>query len=171
MSRKTLCGAALLIMALFMAASETPGPADKKGGYAVLDAYISTFQEMAARGSKNVLETNLSSIMSTAVKAKAQGEIDDVFYSRFARLMAVTKLTLVPDTEQILRPIAEREIRRFVGDTLGDEAAAAPKIGIGLLAQALAQEILNLQLYLDTKDQRQKLLEEFYKKFDRAQKK
>jgi hypothetical protein len=109
--------------------------------------------------------------MAAAVKTKAQGEVDDVFYSRFARLMAVTKLMLVPDSEQILKPIAEKEIRRFVGDVLGDEAAAAPKIGLGQLAESLSQEIINLQIYLDTKDQRTKMIEEFYKKFDSPVKK
>jgi hypothetical protein len=171
MKKKWFGGTMLLILALTLAASESPGSADRKSGYAVLDAFISTFREMAMKGSKGVLESNLSNIMGAAVKAKAQGEIDDVFYSRFARLMAVTKLTLIPDTEQILKPIAEREIRRFVGDILGDEAAAAQKIGTGLLAESLAQEILNLQIYLDTKDQRKKMLEEFYKKFDDAVKK
>jgi hypothetical protein len=171
MKKQWLSGVLLLILALTLAPSEGPAPADKKGGYSVLDAYVSTFREMAMKGSKGVLESNLDNLMGAAVKAKAQGDIDDVFYSRFARLMAVTKLTLVPDTERILRPIAEREIRRFVGDILGDEAAMVQEIGTGRLAESLAQEILNLQLYLDTKDQRKKMLEEFYKKFDAPVKK
>lgn len=171
MKKKLFVGMTLIFLAASLASAESPAPTERKGGYAVLDIYIATFREMATKGSKGVLESNLNNIMAAAVKAKTQGEIDDVFYSRFARLMAVTKLTLVPDTEQILKPIAEKEIRRFVGDVLGDEAAAAPKIGIGQLAESMSQEIINLQIYLDTKDQRKKMMEEFYKKFDDAAKK
>lgn len=171
MKKKWFVGMTLIFLAASLAPAESPAPTERKGGYAVLDIYIAVFREMATKGSKGVLESNLNNIMAAAVKAKTQGEVDDVFYSRFARLMAVTKLTLVPDTEQILKPIAEKEIRRFVGDVLGDEAAAAPKIGIGQLAESLSQEIINLQIYLDTKDLRKKMMEEFYGKFDDAVKK
>ncbi len=171
MNKKWFVGLTLIFLAASLAPAESPVPPERKGGYAVLDIYISAFREMAMKGTKGVLESNLNAIMAAAVKAKAQGEVDDVFYSRFARLMAVTKLTLVPDSEQILKPIAEKEIRRFVGDILGDEAAAAPQIGVGQLAESLSQEIINLQIYLDTKDQRKKMIEEFYKKFDSPVKK
>lgn len=171
MKKKWFVGMMLVFLAASLVPATSPAPTERKGGYAVLDIYIAAFREMAIKGSKGVLESNLNNIMAAAVKAKAQGEIDDVFYSRFARLMAVTKLTLVPDTEQILKPIAEKEIRRFVGDVLGEEAAAAPKIGIGQLAESLSEEIINLQIYLDTKDQRKKMMEEFYKKFDDTVKK
>ncbi len=171
MKKKWFVGLTLIFLAASLAPAEGPAPAERKGGYAVLDSYVAAFREMAMKGTKGVLESNLNAIMAAAVKAKAQGEVDDVFYSRFARLMAVTKLTLVPDSDQILKPIAEKEIRRFVGDVLGNDAAAAPEIGLGQFAGSLAQEILNLQLYLDTKDQRKKLIEEFYKKFDSPVKK
>ena len=171
MRKKWFVGMTLILLAASLAPAESPAPAERKGGYAVLDIYIAAFREMAMKGSKGILDSNLNNMMAAAVKAKTQGEVDDVFYSRFARLMAVTKLTLVPDTEQILKPITEKEIRRFVGDVLGDEAAAAPKIGIGQLAESLSQEIINLQIYLDTKDQRRKMMEEFYKKFDNPLKK
>ena len=42
---------------------------------------------------------------------------------------------------------------------------------IGVLAEALQEGILNLQLYLDTKDQRQKLMDDWEKKFDPTEKK
>jgi hypothetical protein len=42
---------------------------------------------------------------------------------------------------------------------------------IGELAEALQHGILNLQLYLDTKDQRQKFMEEWEKKFEPTEKK
>jgi len=171
LKKKWFVGMTLIFLAASLAPAENRAPAERKGGYAVLDVYITAFREMAMKGSNAGLESNLNNIMAAAVKAKTQGEIDDVFYSRFARLMALTKLIIVPDSKQILKPIVEREIRRFVGDMLGDEAASAPEVGIGTVAESITQELLNLQIYLDTKVQRTKMIEEFYKKFGDAAKK
>lgn len=171
MKKKCFVGLMLILLAASLTPAESPSPAERKGGYVILDTYIAVFREMAAKGSNGILESNLNNIMTQVVKAKTQGEIDDIFYSRFARLMAVTKLVIVPDAGHILKPIIERETRRFVEDILGEEAAAAPELGIGTLAESITQELLNLQIYLDTKDQRKKMMEEFYKKFDDTAKK
>lgn len=165
MIRKWLLMMMVFGLALNLAALENPGAAERKGGYAILDLYVQSFQEMATKGAQDILESKLSIIMAAAVKAKEQGEIDQVFSSRFSRLMAVTKLVMVPDQDKILAPVVEQEIRRFVKDVLGEDIPAGEKIGIGVVAESMAQEIINLQIYLDTKDQRQKLLEDFYKRF------
>jgi len=171
MIRKWLLMTMVFGLALNLAPLENPGAAERKGGYAILDIYIQSFQEMAAKGAKDILETKLSTIMAAAVKAKEQGEVDQVFSSRFSRLMAVTKLVMVPDQDKILAPVVEQEIRRFVKDVLGEDIPAGEKIGIGVVAESMAQEIINLQIYLDTKDQRQQMLEGFYKRFQGSEKK
>jgi hypothetical protein len=160
-----------VILSLNATASAEPASADRKGGYAVLDLYLKTFQEMALKGAKDVWETNLGGIMAEAIKAKTQNDVDQVFFSRFARLMAVTKLSLIPDKDKILQPVCDQEIRHFIKDTMGEDIPAGTKLGAGLVAEALAQEILNLQIYLDTRGQRQKMMEDFYKRFDGPEKK
>ncbi len=153
--------AILALNAVAPAESASPG---RQGGYAVLDLYLKTFQEMALHGGKNVWETNLGGIMAAAVKARSQNDVDQVFYSRFARLMSVTKLTLIPDEDKILQPVCEQEIRHFIKDVMGEDLPPGTKLGVGQVAAALAQEVLSLELYLDTKDQRQKMMEEFTKR-------
>jgi hypothetical protein len=171
MNRKWLLMTMVFSLVLNLTALENPGTAERKGGYAILDLYVQSFQEMAAKGARDILEPKLSTIMAAAVKAKEQGEIDQVFASRFSRLMAVTKLVIVPDQDKILAPVVEQEIRRFVKDVLGEDLPTGEKIGIGVVAESLAQEIINLQIYLDTKDQRQQMLKDFYKRFQGPEKK
>lgn len=159
------------ILALNAAAPAEPASPGKQGGYAVLDLYLKTFQEMALQGGENVWEANLGGIMAAAVKARSENDVDQVFYSRFARLLSVTKLTLIPDKDKILRPVCEQEIRHFIKDVMGEDPPAGDKFGVGHVAAALAQEVLNLELYLDTKDQRRKMMEEFTKRIAASEKK
>ena len=173
MKRKIFFWGLIFLLAAGFVSAEEPVIEEKKGGYAILDRYVTSFQEMAVQGTggRDALEANLNEIMVELVKVKESGEIDAVFYSRFARMMAITKLVMIPDSEQILKPVIEKEIRHFIKDVMGIEISTVDKIGVGIVANSLAEEILNLQIYLDTKDTRKKLLEDFYKRFSGAQKK
>jgi len=130
----------------------------KRAGYALLDAYVKSFQEMAAQGSGAGLEDRLKAMAGDANKAKEAGEINLVFYSRYARLLAVTKLMVQPDPGNILIPVIIREVADFLLDVTGEEPTAYKAGGapaVGQVANAIAEEIIDLQIYLDTLDKRE----------------
>jgi hypothetical protein len=145
------------LSALGLAAFEgSPAPAAKAGSV-LLDQYVKCFQEMATRGTggKDFLEPYLLKMAADTKKAKEQNEIDLVFYTHFSRLLAMTKLLVEPDPGKILWPIIDREAANFVKDVTGEDlvtSGGAP--AIGQVANALAEEIVNLQVYLDTADKR-----------------
>ena len=63
----------------------------------------------------------------------------------------------------------EREILKFVEDVKGEQAHDIRGAqGIVVFADAIAEEILNLQLYLDNKEKRDMLREEFKQKLKKA---
>ncbi|MCJ7578970.1 MAG: hypothetical protein MUP98_00370 [Candidatus Aminicenantes bacterium] len=64
------------------------------------------------------------------------------------------------------RILYSTSVSDMMGVQKGREASS-----IGVLAEALQQGILNLQFYLDTKNQRQKLMEDWEKKIDPTEKK
>lgn len=156
------------ILALNLSAMEGGAAAMKKAGYTLLDMYVKSFQEMAAQGtSLEELEKNLQTMAAEAKKAKEAGEINLVFYSRYARILAMTKLLVQPDQGNILIPVIDREVTDFLLDITGEEPIAYKAGGrpaIGQVANALAEEIINLQIYLDTLDKR----EAMRKKLDEA---
>ena len=144
-----------------------------KAGYALLDKVIVFFQDMAEKGtggSKKV-EPFLQEMMAEVKKAKAQAMIDPVFFKRYTRLLMIIKLAIVEDPEGILGPLIKREISRFIEDIWGEEFHFEGKGGIGAIAGALAEEILNLRLYLDNIEKKAKLKVEYQKKFEKKKKK
>lgn len=167
----------LAVLALFCSGfAGTDGVADsnEKAGYALLDMYIRSFQEMAAQGTggAEVLETHLAKMANDVRKAREAGEIDLVFHTRFARILAMTKLFVKPDPENILKPVIERELADFLKDVTGEEvtrSGGAP--AIGQVANALAEELINLQIYLDTKGTREALRKKLDTRITGAEKK
>lgn len=155
-------GLCLIFLALFGA---TPLPAGddgaaltQKAGYALLDAFIKNFQEMAAKGSGDDVESRLLAMAAEAKRAKEAGEVNIVFYARYARILAMTKLFVQPDKGNILAPVINREVTAFLFDVTGEEPAdfkAGGPRAVGQVANALAEELINLQIYLDTLDKRQ----------------
>lgn len=89
-----------------------------------------------------------------------------VFFSRYRRIVAIMKLTTLPDPAEILSGIAEQEISHFVNDALGEELKGGlSSEAIGQLASAISEEILNLHLYLDVSEVKEKLRKDFENKF------
>jgi hypothetical protein len=111
---------------------------------------------MEGTGSLLAVEERLQAIMALARKDKDDGTITPVFFARFNRLLAVTKLIMAPDKGGILVPVIGRPLEDFVGDMTGESLAekGGPK-AIGAVANAIAEEIVNLQIYLDTLDKRE----------------
>jgi hypothetical protein len=148
------------VLALGLGAMEDGPAAEKKAGYTLLDMYVKTFQEMAARGTGGgELEERLRAMADEAKKAKEAGGINQVFYARYGRLLALTALVVTPDRGNLLVPVVERELADFLMDVTGEDVAARQgPAAIGQVARAIAEELVNLQLYLDTLDRREALL-------------
>ncbi len=99
----------------------------------------------------------LEEMMADAKKAKDQEQIDPVFFNRYNRLLMVMKLFLVEDEEGILKPVIEREVGEFVWDVEGIKLDGSGKKTIGFVSQAIADELVNLHLYLDNIEKKMEL--------------
>jgi hypothetical protein len=143
-------------------AAEDMGAVEKKTGSVLLDEYVQTFKEMAEHGTGKTieaLEQRLQNMAAAAKKAREQGEIDLYFLAWYQRILAMTKLFIAPDPGMVLKPVIDRELVDFLKDTLGEEPAAATgPAAVGQVAKALATEVVNLQVYLDTKDKREAVM-------------
>lgn len=124
-----------------------------------MDKVISTFKGMAEKGTggREKVIPVLEEMMADAKKAKDQEQVDPVFFNRYNRLLMVMKLLLVEDREGILRPVIEREVGEFVWDVEGIKLQGSGKKTIGFVSQAIADELVNLHLYLDNIEKRQEL--------------
>jgi hypothetical protein len=161
----------ILLSAVSWAAEDTSTAAAKnEAGYALLDKIVAGFKTMAQKGSGGYESVNnlLEEAMAEAKVAKAQGKIDSPFFSRYRRLLEVAKLAIIDspyDREGILDEFIVREINAFVDDVTGErgtlEATGENKRGIGAVAGAMAEEIINLHVYLDGLNTRPELLKKF----------
>ncbi len=171
MKRMTL---AVLVLAAFAfpVLAEGPDPAafDKKAGAALLDGIVQVFHDMAATGSGGAkqIEGFLVASMGEAGKAKDAKQIDSVFFARYRRLLGIIKLVMVPDPGGILAPVLDEELNRFVTEVLGEEYKGVGPGAIGQVANAIADEIINLKIYMDNVELKAKLRKEFDAKFNEA---
>lgn len=124
-----------------------------------MDKVISTFKGMAEKGTggREKVIPALEEMMADAKKAKDQEQIDPVFFNRYNRLLMVMKLFLVEDEEGILKPVIEREVGEFVWDVEGIKLEGSGKKTIGFVSQAIADELVNLHLYLDNIEKKMEL--------------
>jgi hypothetical protein len=166
---------ALIVLAVLAVplVAEIPDPAafDKKVGGALLDGIARIFHEMAVSGSKDTLkqiEDFLIGSMNEARKAKEQNQIDAVFLARYQRVLGIIKMVIAPDPGGILVPIIDQELKRFVTEVLGEEFKGTGPGAIGQVANAIADEMVNLRLYMDNVEMKAKLRKEFDEKFSDA---
>ncbi len=151
MSKKILILLALfgffVLPALGYEAEKAP---DARAGYALLEMLTDQFRQMAAVGSGGFekVDQMLQRCMADAKTAREADRIDKVFFARYARMLSLMKIWMIPDPQAVLRPIIDREIERFVMEVLGEDRRCENK-GIGQVAGAFADEIVNLHLYLD----------------------
>jgi len=130
-------------------------------GTALLDLFIDNLSDMGRQGTPESLDQRLQEMMFAAKKARETNAVDAVFFQRFNRMLAVTKLVTVPDKSGILAPVIDDILSGFVQDQLGhrgfrEEGGKGPK-AINYVAQALSVELINLQIYLDTAKERESL--------------
>jgi len=169
MKNKILGFIILMAFALPALAEGPAAPAvDKKVGYALLDAYASFFHDMAVSGSGGYAKVSpaFRKFLADATQARQNNQIDQVFFTRYKRMLMVTELTMIP-SEELIWDVIEQELARFVKDILGEEfnGPDLKSSKIGLLATALSEEILNLHLYLDDIEAKDKLRKSFEGKF------
>jgi len=145
------------------ARAEEPAPVSKKAGFALLDSYVDAFRGMATGGAQDALQDKLNEMISGAKKALDSGDIDKVFFARYNKLIAITKLITIKDPGKTAYPIFEFELQRFIMDTIGEKMQGEGPQGIGQMADALAFAIIDLQIYLDTLDGRQARYDKFVK--------
>jgi hypothetical protein len=158
MVKKILVLAFLALFSMNLTAMESPVNSKEKAGYTLIDLFVTSFREMVTKGTTDALETTLLRMASELNKTREAGEIDAVFYVRLKRILAVTRLVIVPDPGGMLGPVINRELLSFVYDMTGEDFKKEGGAGaINQVANAIAEEILNLQIYLDTKDKREAL--------------
>jgi hypothetical protein len=168
MLKKMLCTVLLAALTVPAFAADPTSPAnDKKAAYTLLDGIGQMFHQMAATGAgvPATLEKDIQQFMADAKKAKAQNQIDPVFYRRYAYLLAVIKMVAAPDPGGILSPVLDRELGQFIGNVLGVEWKGSGPGAIGQVANAIATEIIDLQMYVDNLEAREKLRKAWDEKF------
>jgi len=142
-------------------------------GYVLLDKIIIGFQKMASEGSGGYefVDNLLQESMAEAKVARAQGKIDAPFFKRYTRMLLVAKLAIINtpyDREGILDEFITREINSYIEDVTGElgslKTEGENKRGIGAIAGAMAEEILNLHIYLDGLKNKPELLKKFLQK-------
>jgi hypothetical protein len=170
--RKAIIVGALAIAFVLPVLAEDPAGAvlDKKVGGALLDGIAKVFYDIAATGSgmPKDIEEMLAASMSDARKAKEQKQIDAVFFARYQRLLAVIKMVIAPDPGGILVPIIDQELRRFVNEILGEDYKGTGSGAINQVANAIADELVNLRLYLDNVEIKARLRREYDEKLRNA---
>ena len=135
-------------------------PAEENAGYALLDTVFVAFKELAEMKEPVIEKTNqaLNDMMKDAKNARAQNQIDDVFFKRFHRILLVLKIVVTPiekDGAGIMDSFYFGEINRFIEDIEGikfDVKKAGTSEAIDTLSKAISHEIVDLRLYLDTKE-------------------
>jgi hypothetical protein len=145
-------------------------PLDKNVGYALLDSLSQTFYEMAVSGSSEVekVTQSIQNCMADARKAREQNQNNALFFARNERLLAIIKQAVGPDPDGILAPIINREPALFVNDVLAEEFKSSGPEAIGQVANAFADEIISLHLYLENLETKEKLRKAWDEKFAKA---
>lgn len=172
MMKKLLCLIVLAALAMPVWAEDPiPPTIDKEVGAALMESMVQLFGRMAGQTvytkeeRLRAIEDFLVQSMNEAKKARDHNQIDPVFFVRYQRLLGIIKMTMAPDPAGILVPILSQEIKRFVYEVLGEEYKGTGPGAIGQVADAIADEMINLQLHLDNVETKAKLRKAFDEKF------
>ncbi len=178
MIRKAIIICVLIFLLLFClnmtSFSRSSIPVEESAGYALLDSLVVAFKELAEQREAVIERTEeaLVSMMKEARNAKGQGQIDSVFFKRFHRILMVIKCVITPvpkDSAGIMKPLYFGAINEFISDVEGepyDIEKMGGKEAIIKFTEAISHEIINLRIYLDNKEKREKLIEEYQELLD-----
>ena len=137
-------------------------PAQANPGRGLLDGLVAHFQQLTKQGSGGfvAMDKGIQNLMAAAKAARKENKIDPPFFRRYTRMLQIIKLAIVTneyDREGILNSLVQGEIDRFVADVSGASHPASVGRGIGPVAEALAEEIINLYMVLDCQGKREEL--------------
>lgn len=151
------------LLAIFDTSVMGQQPAPNKDGYALLDSLSQIFYDASQSGKWDQEQINqlLKRLMAEARQAREQNLIDGPFFVRYRRLLGIIKMTAGPDPDGILVPIINREMAGFVNEVLGEDLKTGRPEAIRLLGLAIRDEIINLRLYLDSLEKKEKLIKEW----------
>ena len=178
MIRKAIIICVLIILFLFclnmVSFGRSSAPAEETAGYALLDSLVVAFKELAEHRESVIERTEkaLVSMMKEARNAQGQGQIDTVFLKRFHRILMVIKCVITPvpkDDSGIMKPLYFGAINKFIEDIEGhpyDIEQVGGKEAINKFTEAISHEIINLRIYLDNKEKREKLIKEYQELLD-----
>lgn len=174
MTRKAIVVCILIFLFLFCLhltpsfGSDTS--AEESAGHALLDSLVVAFKELAEQRNAVMERTNtaLGEMAREAQRANAQGQIDTVFFKRFQRILMVIKCVISPIVKDeegwFIKSLYFGAINKFIED-VEDEPFDIEKSGhsaaINKFTQAVSQEIVDLRIYLDNKEKREKLIKEY----------
>jgi hypothetical protein len=174
MFKKFLCAVLLAAMTVpaFAAADSAPAM-DKKVASSLIDEIGEMFHQMAAKGTggAEMIDKGIQQFMADAKKARDAKQINAIFYRRYAYVLAIIKMTAAPDPGGILTPIIDRELGQFVGNVLGEEWKGTGSAAIGQVANAIITELIDLQMYVDNLEKREKLRKAWDEKLSAVPKK
>jgi hypothetical protein len=146
-----------------------PGMTDSRAGYVLLESLVAAFSDMAQAGDGGyeLVNSILQKKMAELKNARKQGDIDPVFFRRYKRILVILKLAIIDepyDPERILNSFIVTELKSFHEDVFGTESEFPPPEhrGIGAVAGAIAQEVLNLHVYLDGLQKMEKLKAQYF---------
>jgi hypothetical protein len=130
-------------------------------GITLLDNLLAKFKNMneTGIGDYNTVNKSLQALMAGVKKAKTQGQIDQVYFKRYSRILEIMKLAIMEksyDPEGILDVFIMGEIDRFVEEVTFQKIASHDR-GIEILSSAMVEEILNMYLYLECQGKRVEL--------------
>ena len=167
MKKKSFILILLVLFSMNLWAGEADPAPDAKDtvGYILMVRVIDGFKKMAVGGSGGYdqVDSMIQKAMADAKAAKEQGKIDAHFFKRYNRILLIIKLAIIEksyDSQGILDDLILHNINEFTEDITG-EKGNAQDWGIGMVAAALAEEILNLIIYLEGKDRKQELMNKF----------
>jgi len=174
MTRKTIVVCILIFLFLFCL-NLTPSfgsdtPAEESAGHALLDSLVVAFKELAEQRNAVMERTNtaLGEMAREAQRANAQGQIDTVFFKRFHRILMVIKCVITPIVKDeegwFIKSLYFGAINKFIEDVEGepfDIEKSGHSAAINKFTQAVSQEIVDLRIYLDNKEKREKLIKEY----------
>jgi hypothetical protein len=122
----------------------------KQAGYILLNSVVVTFAELSktGKGEEETIVRELNTWMIQARFAKDQNLIDDVFFKRYKRILAVIRLTIIKAANHAFDHLIVQEINKF--DI--PQKMKGGVYGLASVAGALAKEIQSLKGYLDKKN-------------------
>jgi hypothetical protein len=174
MIRKAIILCILIILFIFCLNLNSFGsslpPAEENAGYALLDSLLVAFKELADQREAVMERTNtsLGEMAREAQRAEAQGQIDAVFFKRFQRILVVIKCLTTPIVKDedgwFIKSLYFGAISKFVEDIEGEKfdiEKVAQNEAINKFTLAVSHEIIDLRIYLDNKEKREKLIEEY----------